>query len=311
VLTSPLPTPAVCFIIPTYNRADALKQCLEHIELQTCTDFEVIIIDDGSTDTTPQVLEQFTARGTLRLRHLRQPNSGPAVARNLAISLTRAPLALIIGDDILVAPDFVAVHLQFQRENPELNIASLGLTRWCETRQTVTPFMRWLESSGSQFAYQDLLRGDPPEWRHFYTSNLGVKTQLLRENPFNERFSKSTWVMEDMELGYRLQTQHGLKIVFLPNALADHVHPTDFRKACRRAFGAGRSSRLFDELWPERPVPQHGAVHRAVRQVLCWVPWLAPPLTWFTDTITRFWCPNPLLHPVLAYHVALGRRSRD
>jgi glycosyltransferase involved in cell wall biosynthesis len=298
--------PPVCFIIPTFNRASTLISCLEHLERQTFTDFEVIVVDDGSTDSTAQQMEQYQATTPLRLRYLRQENGGPARARNLAISLTKAPLCLIIGDDILASSDFTATHLRFHRENPEINIAGLGFTRWSETGQTVTPFMRWMDESGSQFAYHDLLNGTVPEWRHFYTSNLSVKTPLLHRNPFNELFTKP--LMEDMELGYRLEVQENLKIVFLPNAVADHIHPTDFRKACRRAYNAGLSTHLFDQLWPQRPVTPHGPLHIAVREALCANAWLLSPLTWLTDVLTRFWCPNPLIHPVLAYHSALGRR---
>jgi len=296
-----------CFIIPTFNRVDALLLCLDRLERQTLSAFEVIVIDDGSTDATPHEMDSFRARTSLNLRFLRQPNSGPARARNRAVALTHAPLCIMIGDDILCSPGFTESHIAFHREHPQLEVAGLGLTRWCESLQTVTPFMRWMDESGSQFAYHDLLRGVTPEWRHFYTSNLSVKTQLLRDHPFNERFSHARWMMEDMELGYRLQTRQNLKIVFLPDALAEHLHPTDFQKACKRAYAAGLSARLFDELWPARPVPSHGALHRAARDFLCSNPWLLAPATKFTELATRVWCPNPLIQPTLAYHTALAR----
>lgn len=301
----------VCFIIPTFNRMDALMICLEHLERQTFSDFEVIVVDDGSTDSTAQQMESYAARTPLRLRYRRQPNSGPARARNVAVSLTQAPLSLMIGDDIFVCPEFTETHLQFHRERPALNVAGLGLTRWSEARQSVTPFMRWMDESGAQFAYGDLIRGTAPRWRHFYTSNLSVKTQLLRENPFNEAFTQRRWMMEDMELGYRLERNRSLEIVFLPQALGEHLHPTDFRKACDRADKAGASLRLFDQLWPDRPAAPHGPVHRVLREILFWNAWLLKPLTLLTDVLTRFWCPNPLLRPVLAYHAALSRRRDD
>jgi glycosyltransferase involved in cell wall biosynthesis len=298
----------VCYIIPTFNRVDALMICLEHLERQTCSDFEVIVVNDGSTDSTARQMDSYAARTSLRLRYRSQPNSGPARARNLAISMTKAPLCLMIGDDIFVCPEFTEAHLDFHREHPALNVAALGLTRWSESHQLVTPFMRWMDECGGQFAYGDLMRGTKPGWRHFYTSNLSVKTQLLRENPFNEAFTQRRWMMEDMELGYRLERTRSLEIVFLPRALADHLHPTDFRKACDRADKAGASLRLFDELWPDRPVPAHGPVHRALREILFWNSWVLAPLTALTDFLTRFWCPNPLMRPVLAYHAALSRR---
>lgn len=301
----------ICFIIPTFNRSAVLIECLKKLESQTFADFEVIVIDDGSTDSTQADMGRYMVQAPLRIRYYRQQNSGPARARNVGVAQTLAPICILIGDDILVSPDFAAVHLRFHRENPDVSYVGLGLTRWSESGQKVTPLMRWLDESGVQFAYNDLLQGQKPSWKHFYTSNLSLKTELLRNNPFDERFNRA--MMEDIELGYRLEAQHDLKVGFLPEAYAEHIHPTDFRKTCRRAYGVGHASVLFEKLWPESvQASSHGLLYRASREILCRNAWLfLRPVTWVTEMITRFWCPNPLLMPTLAYHSALGRRSAD
>jgi len=298
----------ICIIIPTYNRAQALKICLEHLERQSWTDFEVIVVDDGSTDTTPQQMEQYLHTGALRLSYFRQENSGPARARNVAISRARSPLCLIIGDDIFPAPTFVETHLKFHQENPNLWVAALGLTQWSESGQTVTPFMRWLDESGTQFSYHDLLAGTLPNWKHFYTSNISLKTELLRQNPFNEIFTKAA--AEDLELGYRLERQQGLKIVFLPQALAYHLHPTNLRQACKRMYVVGASMRRFHQLWPEHQIKSHQSFRGKIRDVLFRNQWLLSPLISITNVLLRVWCPNPLMKKILAYHLDSGYRSR-
>jgi glycosyltransferase involved in cell wall biosynthesis len=298
----------VCVIIPTYNRSQALGICLQHLEKQSWTDFEVIVVDDGSTDSTPQQMEQYLKSGTLRLRYFRQENSGPAKARNFAVSLTQSPLCLIIGDDIFAEPDFVKTHLQFHQENPQPYVAALGLTRWCESRQNVTQFMRWLDESGTQFSYHDLLAGATPSWKHFYTSNLSLKTEVLRKDPFSEVFTKAA--VEDLELGYRLEVKHGLKLVFLPEALAHHLHPTNFRKTCQRMYMVGYSWKVFHELWPEQQPAANPSFRKTVRDILCRNQWVLPPVISFMDILTRFWCPTPLIREILNYQQILGYRSR-
>lgn len=298
----------ICIVVPTYNRAHALGICLEHLERQTWSDFEVIVVDDGSTDSTSEQVEQYLSKGALRLRYFRQENSGPARARNFAISMTQSPLCLIIGDDIFASPDFVKTHLLLHQENPDLYVAGLGLTRWSESSQTVTPFMRWLDEGGTQFSYHDLFAGVVPDWKHFYTSNISLKTTVLRENPFHEGFSKAA--VEDLELGYRLEVQHGLKIVFLPQALADHLHPTTFRQACKRMYSVGASMRIFHQLWPEHQPASYRSFRRAVRDMLCRNRWMLSPVTLLADLLTRLWCPNPLMRRVLDYHFAIGYHSR-
>ncbi|MBS1800288.1 MAG: glycosyltransferase family 2 protein [Acidobacteria bacterium] len=291
-------------VIPTYNRSDTILMCLEHLERQTWADFEVIIVDDGSTDSTPKLLERYLDSTRLHVRYIRQENAGAARARNVAASVMQAPVCLMIGDDIFASPDLVRTHLTLHQQRPELNIACLGLTQWSESGQLVTKFMRWLDESGNQFAYGDLLRGTRADWRHFYTSNLSVKTEFLRQNPFNEGFSK--YGMEDIELGYRMQIQHGLEIAFLPKALAHHLHPTSFRRACSRQVLVGKSNRLFHDMWPECMPKSTSPLRRTFRRFISHNEWLISPLTSAADVLTRIWCPNPLMYAALSANYSVG-----
>jgi GT2 family glycosyltransferase len=296
--------PPIGVIIPTYNRAEVLVRALEQLEAQTWTDFEVIVVDDGSTDATPQVMEEFRHRTKLDLQYLSQPNSGPARARNQAIRVLRAPVCLMIGDDIFASPNLVLTHLQLHERRPEIPVAAVGLTRWSESGQRVTNFMRWLDHNGMQFDYQDLLEGKQPDWRHFYTSNLSVKTKLLRENPFNENFTKAA--MEDTEVAYRLQKNCGLQMVFLTDALAYHLHPTSFHQACRRMVTVGAGRRYFDTLWPECQSPARSWLRRKIRRMIANHPKTVIPFRLLAGVLTRFWCPNPLMRVVLNCCYTIG-----
>jgi glycosyltransferase involved in cell wall biosynthesis len=238
---------AVTLIIPTYNRSSALIWCLERVEAQTFRSFEVIIVDDGSTDDTAAQVSQYKTSSSLKIDYMRQENSGPATARNKAVRAARSPICIFIGDDILCEPDFIERHVAFHRRMPELAACGLGLTRWESERQKLTPFMRYFEQI--QFAYGKLLSGTRPDWSHFYTSNLSVKTELVRKYPFNELFPKAA--MEDVELAYRIHQSEELKIALLPDAVAFHYHPTTLRQACRRNITIGWSAHLFEECWRE------------------------------------------------------------
>lgn len=292
---------AISVIIPTYNRVETLLLCLEHLERQTRKDFEVVVVDDGSSDGTPQRMQAFTKCTALNLRYVYQENRGPARARNIAISFVTSPVSIMIGDDILASPTFVASHLALHEARPELQVAAIGLTEWCEFRQTVTPFMRWLDESGVQFGYRDLQAGIQTCWHHFYTSNLSVKTETLRRFPFDETFRKAA--TEDLELGYRIEKQFGLELVFLREASARHLHPTSFLQSCRRMRGVGESMRIFHRLWPElkQPSSESGLRSLALRHS-----WILFPLTRVGNLLTRFWCPNPIMRSALKFHYGLG-----
>jgi glycosyltransferase involved in cell wall biosynthesis len=284
-------------VVPTYNRCDALKRCMAHLELQVRKDFEVVIVDDGSTDSTEAWVSEYLTRTPLSLRYFRQQNSGPARARNFAVSVIEAPITLLIGDDIFATPQFTALHMQLHEQRPEASVVGLGLTVWDEQGQKVTPFMRWLDSEGMQFNYGELLAGTKPDWKHFYTSNLSLKTSLLRAFPFDESFPYAA--MEDIEVACRMDAERGLDMVFLPDAVAYHLHPMSFGKACQRMDKVGESSAYFDELWPGKlPRGDKSLVFR-IGHTVARLPLVMPSIERLADLSLSVACPNRLMTFVL------------
>ena len=108
--------PEITVIIPAYNVADYLGQCMESIVSQTFADFEVLVIDDGSTDSTGERFRQWANRDG-RISYLRKPNGGVSPSRNLGIELARgAYLAFVDPDDWLDARYLEKLHGAAQRE---------------------------------------------------------------------------------------------------------------------------------------------------------------------------------------------------
>jgi glycosyltransferase involved in cell wall biosynthesis len=295
-------------VIPTYNRADVLMKCLAHLEKQIYKDFEVVIVDDGSTDSTPEQMESYLRATPLAVRYYRQENGGPARARNHAISMVEAPVTLMIGDDIFASPPLIGEHLQLHLKRSEPAVVALGLSLWSETGQTVTPFMRWLDRGGLQFQYGPLLRGERPDWGHFYTSNISLKTRVLKDFPFDESFPYAA--MEDIELACRIEARNGLEMVFLPNALAHHLHPTTFRQACRRMIMVGESAAHFDRIWPGKRRVRQNILKRPLQSVLLTFPGAVPAWVKLADWSLKLACPNPLMRYVLGCHFAMGYDRR-
>jgi len=97
--------PHFSVIIPVYNRAKTLGAAIQSVLAQSCQDFEIVIVDDGSTDDPAAVIAQFSDP---RIRFLRQKNQGGGAARNAAIDAARGRLiAPLDSDDI-----FLPHHLQ-------------------------------------------------------------------------------------------------------------------------------------------------------------------------------------------------------
>ena len=91
-MTPSAPQPRLTVIVPAYNVAPWLEQCIQSIRQQSLTDLEIIVVDDGSTDATGELLEAWVADDP-RLKVLHQPNAGQSAARNRALELVRSPLS--------------------------------------------------------------------------------------------------------------------------------------------------------------------------------------------------------------------------
>jgi glycosyltransferase involved in cell wall biosynthesis len=303
-----LATRTLSIVIPTHNRSAALMECLQHLEIQTFPDFDVIVADDGSTDDTAEQMEAYRHRSPLSLRYFRQPNAGPARARNRAIGMVESSLCLMLGDDIFASSTLVERHVELHRKKPDLRVASLGLTRWSTSGQKVTPLMRWLDEGNVQFAYPRLLAGEPPDWRHFYTSNLAVKTELLQRFAFNEQFPYAA--MEDAELAYRITKCFGLEIHFVPEAQAGHLHPTTFRQACARMVRAGYSAGLFYDLWPEQRPPKTRGRREAIQEAIARKPRLLQLLAMTVSPVANGFFPKTFIPCILFSYFELGLRQQ-
>ena len=99
--------PAATIVIPCYNCAETIDETLESIRNQTVKDFEVVCVNDGSTDATPGKLERWRDKGAFTLRILDQPNGGVSRARNHAIDEARGECILFLDADDIYHPRFV------------------------------------------------------------------------------------------------------------------------------------------------------------------------------------------------------------
>lgn len=236
--------PYLSIVIPTYNRAEKLDRALAHLYEQELAheSYEVIVVDDGSMDETDKVLKSWKGKWP-QLSALHQSNSGQAKARNRGIKKAEGQIILIGQDDIYAAPGFLKSHVDFHQSNPEPSMACLGLTEWWPNLE-VSDFMHWLTHGGPQFAYDRLSPNESVEHWFFYTSNISLKAEVLKKNPFDEEFSAYGW--EDIELGHRLMSK-GLELIYRPEALAWHDHMMLEEEFKGRMLSIGRGAPLLEE----------------------------------------------------------------
>lgn len=266
--------PRFSVVVPTFDRREALARTLAAYANQAPATpaFEVVVVDDGSTDGSAELLASWPA-GRFPLQVARQANRGPAAARNRALALASGEIVLFTGDDIEPAADLLVRHDAAHRATPDGRTAYFGRIDW-PARLATTATMRHVTGRGAQqFSFHYLEDGGEYDYRHFYTSNVSVSRALLSREPgpFSEDFPAAAF--EDAELAYRL-SRHGLTLRYLASALAWHWHHYDARTFFARQVRCGEMADLL--------IAKHPATRReldlALLPLVRWRSWLVERL---------------------------------
>ncbi|RLB05643.1 MAG: glycosyltransferase family 2 protein, partial [Deltaproteobacteria bacterium] len=110
--------PRVSVIIPTYNRRTLLLEAVESVLAQTYSDFELIVVDDGSTDGTEEAIKRYGSR----LIYTYQPHQGVSAARNKGIEIARGELVAFLDSDDLWLPKKLQIQVTFMDQHPEVQL---------------------------------------------------------------------------------------------------------------------------------------------------------------------------------------------
>lgn len=200
-------TPRVSVVIPTYNRAEQTTRALESVWNQSFSDYEVVVVDDGSTDNTADVLEQFEPR----IRLIRQPNGGVSKARNRGISAASGEFIAFLDSDDEWLPDKLRQQVEFLEAH-----RSIGFVACLNTYDTEHGF-----TYGNSFS-----RGGMPnvvtQFLEFLLAPFprNMSRYLMRREAVVKcgGFDESIRGAEDWELCLKL-LQHGYSFDFLNEAL--------------------------------------------------------------------------------------------
>lgn len=246
----PRQRPLCTVIVPTYNRSGLLRHTLDALVRQTLGTrrFEVIVVDDGSSDDTTEVVADYS--GQLNVSYYFQPDQGYRVAavRNLGVRHARAPICVFVDSGVILHSGALDAYLRTHQQaarpvavigyvycfnednedgeeilaaidfgNPDATMASLGAQgKWLDIRE------EFYAKYGDDFA--DL----PAPWPVYWACNVSVETsQLIDAGMFDEWFR--TWGAEDLDVSYRLH-RRGVRFVLCREACSIHVpHPKSHR----------------------------------------------------------------------------------
>lgn len=219
----------VSVVIPTHNRKELLREELLSLAAPRLVEsnMEVIVVVDGGTDGTLEMLQELSVPYTLR--SINQMQSGPSVARNNGARAASGDLLIFLDDDLMPKRELIDEHIAFHVQEPNAVVLGRLLPAPSESKGG---WNTW-EEQVLEKHYRAMSTGHrPPAGRRLYSGNFSVRKQaFLAAGGFNEQMKRG----EDVELGFRLENA-GQKFHFNPEAAAIHRGYRSFESWLRSSY---------------------------------------------------------------------------
>ncbi|MDB2426101.1 glycosyltransferase family 2 protein [bacterium] len=199
--------PQVNIVIPTFNRLKALQRAVLSVLNQSFTDWELTIVDDGSTDSTDRwVQDSLEPELKKKLHYIKSENFGVSHARNLGIKRSSSPLTAFLDSDDQWEPSKLSQQILYLKQNPQIKIVHTN-EQWIRNNKPVVQKKEHAKSGGFIFNKCTQL------------CLIGPSTVVIHQDIFEEvgLFDESLTVCEDYDLWLRIAKKY--EIGFLKEAL--------------------------------------------------------------------------------------------
>ena len=216
-------------IIPVYNRPDEVDELLASLEVQTQKDFEVVVVEDGSTIPCLNVVNEHASR--LALRYYQKENSGPGQSRNYGAERSQGEYLIVLDSDCVLPPGYL------QAVDDELTRKPCDAFGGPDSaHESFTPVQKAINYSMTSFFTTGGIRGGKKKLDKFYprSFNMGIKAELYqRLGGFSAmRFG------EDIDFSIRIFKSGALCRLF-PEAWVWHKRRTDMKKFFKQVHNSG------------------------------------------------------------------------
>jgi len=192
--------PQVSVIIPTFNQSGYLVEAIKSVLSQTYTSLEVIVVDDGSTDNTAEVVGAFDSR----VRYLRQSNKGTAAARNAGIAHAKGKWIAFLDHDDLWMPEKLALQIPLFEADPKLGLVYAAIRFFDDRTGRIT----CEHFPGPELGFHDLLGHQV----------ISLQTSVFPKGVLQEvgGFDESLFGTDDWDLCIRVTARYAAKGVATP-----------------------------------------------------------------------------------------------
>lgn len=228
-------------IIPVYNRPDEVDELLESLTKQTFTDFEVIVVEDGSARPCRDVVEKYAGR--MAVRYFMKPNSGPGQTRNYGAERAEGEFLIVLDSDCILPPGYLqAVEDELQREPAD---AFGGPDH---AHESFTNVQKAINYAMTSFFTTGGIRGGKKKMDKFYprSFNMGIRRDVYKALG---GFSKMRFG-EDIDFSIRI-FKNGYRCRLFPGAWVWHKRRTDMKKFFKQVHNFGIARINLYKKYPE------------------------------------------------------------
>lgn len=227
-------------VIPLYNRPDEIRELLWSLVEQTYTNFEVIIVEDGSTKDANSIVESFSDK--LAISYYFKPNEGQGFARNFGFARAKGNFFIVFDSDVLVPKEYLS-HV-------EKAIKSFSWDAFGgpdAAHDSFTDLQKAISYSMTSPFTTGGIRGNKKHVGQFHprSFNMGISSHVWKETGGYKLSRRS----EDIEFSIRM-LNNGFKVGLIPEAYVYHKRRTSIIQFCKQIFGFGKGRIDIAQLYP-------------------------------------------------------------
>lgn len=223
----------ISVIVPTYNRCTLLKRTLESLFRQTYSDYEIIVVNDGSSDGTDEYLQNLASEG--KIIYHRHQNSGLAATRKAGLSFASGEVIAFTDDDCVLPSDWLTTIAQKFEQSGVAGVG--GATRTGNTHNIYAVAIDCMQNY-----FKQVINTDGVAVPFLTGNNVAYKRSSLEKvgGP-DPRFRMGA---EDRDLTFRV-AQTGEKLLYDPHLVVEHYNDSTFWKFLKHQYDFGIGSYLF------------------------------------------------------------------
>lgn len=232
--------PYFSIIVPVYNRVDEVRDLLDSLSQQTSSDFEVVIVEDGSSVRCDGVVKEYSAK--ISIQYFYKENEGRSIARNYGLERANGEYFLFFDSDCVIPPEYIATLKSALDANYTDCFGGPD-----SAHSSFTDTQKAINYSMTSFLTTGGIRGGKVQLEKFVprTFNMGYSRKVWEKvGGFREMFS------EDIDMSTRIR-QAGFSISLIRDAYVYHKRRTNLKAFCRQIYVFGMSRITLYLLYPD------------------------------------------------------------